>query len=94
MNDDKVKKILIEVSKEKGIPVDVLERAYRHQFKVVREHVSQCREIEEYPIIYLRHLGKFIPRPFYIERSNEFRKEKNKRDNGGLAELVDPESDS
>jgi hypothetical protein len=84
-----VLKIISEVAKEYDVPPYVLERAFKNQFKVLKELISSSRETESFPIIYIRYIGKFIPRKKFIERSNEFRKAKSKRDNGGLEELSD-----
>jgi hypothetical protein len=86
---EEVLKIISDVSKEYNVPPYVLERAYKSQFKLLRELIVKSREVKEYPIVYIRYIGKFIPRKYFIERSDEFRKAKNKRDNGGLEELSD-----
>jgi hypothetical protein len=84
-----VLKIISEVAKEYDVPPYVLERAFKNQFKVLKELISSSRETENFPIIYIRHIGKFIPRKKFIERSNEFRKPKSKGDNTGLEKLSD-----
>jgi hypothetical protein len=86
---EEVLKIISDVSKEYNVPPYILERAFKNQFKVLKELISSSRETENFPIIYIRHIGKFIPRKKFIERSDEFRKAKNKRDNTGLEKLSD-----
>lgn len=89
-----VQRIIDEVSEETGIPSKIIEKAWKSQFQVVRDFISNSRDNEHYPVIYLRYFGKFIPQREYIRVKKKYGYKKDKRDNGGLAELSDTESDN
>lgn len=91
---DEILKIIKDVAKEKSIHPDILERAFRHQFKVIRDVIATSKDKDEYPIVYIRYLGKFIPRLSYIERRNEELKKEDRRNNRRMAELGNKGSDS
>ena len=64
MQDEIFKGFLREVADKHGISTAVLERAWKNQFRVVKDTISSSdrEDIESFKTVYIRHLGKFVPR--------------------------------
>ena len=64
MQDKLFKEFLKEVADKHGISTAVLERAWKNQFKVVRDAIAKSvkEKNESFKTVYLRNLGKFVPR--------------------------------
>ena len=73
MTDDHILKILKEVAKEQGISSTILERAWRNQFRVLRDTIvgSTKNEVETFNTVYIKYMGKFIPKRGLIRRMKE-----------------------
>ncbi len=64
MQNELFDRLLKEVAKKHGIPVPIIERAWKNQFRVVKDTISGSdrEDIESFKTVYIRHLGKFVPR--------------------------------
>lgn len=64
MQNELFDRLLKEVAKEHGIAVPIVERAWKNQFRVVKDTISGSdrEDIESFKTVYIRHLGKFVPR--------------------------------
>jgi hypothetical protein len=62
--DDNINKIIRDVSSEHGIAVSTLEKAWRNQFKVLRNVIQSCEKDnhDSFKIVYIKNIGKFIPK--------------------------------
>lgn len=94
MIDDKIDPVIRSVSQETGIPITVLEKAWKNQFEVVREEIGRGnREVpDSFRVVYIKHIGKFIPNMRQLNWFNEYgqdRRKGNKRDKGGVDEVSD-----
>jgi nucleoid DNA-binding protein len=86
MLQERVQRIIKDVAKEKGLTEHLVEKAFKNQFQVVRDAIQNSHERDEYPIIYIRFFGKFVPSLKYIARRKRFiefneRKKKIEGDN-------------
>lgn len=73
---------LKEIAEKHGIPSPVLEKAWKNQFKVVREVISNSERgnMDSFKTVYIRHVGKFVPRVSEMKYMAEHNK---KRDDKG-----------
>lgn len=73
-------RLLKEVAKEHGIAAPIIERAWKNQFKVVRNVItnSDREDVDSFKTVYIRHLGKFVPR---IAEMHYMNKRDDRRDN-------------
>tara|TARA_R110001606_G_C15370351_1_gene649463 strand:- start:1501 stop:1734 length:234 start_codon:yes stop_codon:yes gene_type:complete len=57
-------KLIKEIAKKHGIPTPVVERAWKNQFKIVKNTISGSdrEDIESFKTVYIKYLGKFVPR--------------------------------
>lgn len=80
MQNELFDRLLKEVAEEHGIPVPIIESAWKNQFKVVRDTISGSdrEDIESFKTVYIRHLGKFVPRVAEMRYMNN---RDDKRDN-------------
>ena len=64
MQNELFDKLLKEVAEEHGIAAPIIERAWKNQFKVVRNVISNSdrENVDSFKTVYIRHLGKFVPR--------------------------------
>lgn len=64
MQNELFDRLLKEVAKEHGIAAPIIERAWKNQFKVVRNVItnSDREDVDSFKTVYIRHLGKFVPR--------------------------------
>lgn len=64
MQNELFDRLLKEVAEEHGIAVPIVERAWKNQFRVVKDTISSSdrEDIESFKTVYIRHLGKFVPR--------------------------------
>ncbi len=64
MQNELFDKLLKEVAEEHGIASPIIERAWKNQFKVVRNVISNSdrEDVDSFKTVYIRHLGKFVPR--------------------------------
>ena len=64
MQNELFKKLLKEIAEKHGIPAPIVERAWKNQFRVVKDTISGSdrEDIESFKTVYVRHLGKFVPR--------------------------------
>ena len=64
---------LREVADKHGISTAVLERAWRNQFKVVRDMIAKSVKgnNDSFKTVYLRNLGKFVPRYSEMKYMND-----------------------
>ena len=73
MQDEIFKGFLREIADKHGISTAVLERAWKNQFKIVRDTISNSvkNNSDSFKTIYLRHLGKFVPRHSEMKYMND-----------------------
>jgi transposase-like protein len=78
MQDELFKGFLREVARKHGISTAVLERAWKNQFKMVRDTIANSIKTkgDSFKTVYLRNLGKFVPRMSEMKYMND-----DKRDN-------------
>jgi hypothetical protein len=64
MQNELFERLLKEIAEEHGIPAPIIERAWKNQFKVVKDTISSSdrEDIESFKTVYIRHIGKFVPR--------------------------------
>ena len=64
MHNELFDRLLKEVAEEHGIDAPIIERAWKNQFKVVRNIRSNSdrEDVDSFKTVYIRHLGKFVPR--------------------------------
>jgi len=57
-------KLLKEVAEKHNIPFPIVEHAWKNQFKVIKNTIkdSDRGDIKSFKTVYIRHLGKFVPR--------------------------------
>lgn len=72
INSD-VTEVIKEIANKHGISPTILEKAWRNQFKVVKETMQEATRgrSESFKTIYIRGMGKFIPRVNNIERMGD-----------------------
>ena len=82
MADDNQWKIIREVAKEEGISPTVLEKAWRNQWKVLRDTIvgSKKNQPETFKVVYIKYIGKFIPKLAMIRKMKEYADRKSKTD--------------
>lgn len=70
MTDESILKVIREVAKEEEISSTVLERAWRNQFKVLKDTVEGATKdkADTFKVVYLKYFGKFIPNRAQIRR--------------------------
>jgi hypothetical protein len=81
-------KLIEEVSKEKNLPYYVVEEVFISQFKLLRDTISESKELEYPPIIMLPYWGKYYPserKLKYIKTRLDARKQK---EDTGLSEAT------
>jgi len=73
MQNELFEKLLKEVAKEHGIPSPIIERAWKNQFKVVKNIISNSNreDIDSFKTVYIRYLGKFVPRIAEMHHMNK-----------------------
>lgn len=73
MQNELFDRLLKEVAEKHGIPVPIIERAWKNQFKVVRDTISNSNreDIESFKTVYIRHIGKFVPRVAEMRYMND-----------------------
>ena len=73
MQDEIFKGFLREVADKHGISTAVLERAWKNQFRIVRDTISNSvkNNSDSFKTIYLRHLVKFVPRHSEMKYMND-----------------------
>lgn len=73
MQNELFDRLLKEVAKEHGIPTPIIERAWKNQFRVVKDTISGSdrEDIESFKTVYIRHLGKFVPRVAEMRYMND-----------------------
>jgi len=81
MTDDNHLEIIREVAREKGISPTILEKAWRHQFKVLKETIESAtkNEVDTFKTVYIKYVGKFIPKRKNIIKMKEYA-ERRKRE--------------
>lgn len=79
MQNELFKKLLKEIAEKHGIPAPIVERAWKNQFRVVKDTISGSdrKDIKSFKTIYIKHLGKFVPRVAEMQHMN---KRDDKRD--------------
>ncbi len=79
MTDDAHLKIIREVAREKGLSPTVVEKAWRNQFKVLRDTIMSAtkNEPDTFKTVYIKYMGKFFPKLAMINRIREYA-ERNK----------------
>jgi hypothetical protein len=70
MTDDSVMEIIKVVAEKTGIPAPVIHKAWKNQFKVVKDTMQDATKgmPESFKTIYLARLGKFVPRPTMVSQ--------------------------
>lgn len=73
MQNELFDKLLKEVAEEHGIPSPIIERAWKNQFKVVKNIISNSNreDIDSFKTVYIRYLGKFVPRIAEMHHMNK-----------------------
>ena len=73
MQNELFDRLLKEVAEEHGIPTPIIERAWKNQFKVVRSTISNSdrKDLDSFKTVYLRNLGKFVPRVAEMHHMNK-----------------------
>lgn len=82
MTDDSQLEVIREVAKRHGISPTVLERAYRNQWKVLRDTIvdSVKNDVDSFKVVYIKYIGKFIPKRAMINKFKEYHDRKGKAD--------------
>lgn len=82
MTDDNQLEVIREVAKKHGISPTVLERAYRNQWKVLRDTIvgSVKDDVDSFKTVYIKYVGKFIPKRTMINRFKEYHDKQSKTD--------------
>jgi len=64
MQNELFKKLLKEIAEKHNIPFPIVEHAWKNQFKVIKNTIkdSDRSDIKSFKTVYIRHLGKFVPR--------------------------------
>lgn len=64
MQNELFKKLLKEIAEKHGIPAPIVERAWKNQFRVIKNTISGSdrENVESFKTVYIKHLGKFVPR--------------------------------
>lgn len=70
MTDESILKVIREVAKEEGISPTILEKAWRNQFKVLKDTVESATKdkADTFKVVYVKYMGKFIPNRAQIRR--------------------------
>ena len=93
--DESIERFIREVAEEKGISRTALEKAFRMQFKVLKDTVVSVdrNDPTSYRTVYIKNFGKFVPNRKKLTwfRTN-VKDGKRIRDSEGLRELADKES--
>jgi hypothetical protein len=95
MTDESIFKVIKEVAMEQGISPTVLDKAWRNQFKVLKDvTVSAVKDdADTFKAVYIKNMGKFIPNRDKIRRVSGLKKLKNERksktDSRGVEECGD-----
>ena len=95
MTDASILEVIREVAKENNISPTILDKAWRNQFKVLKDvTVSAVKdEADTFKAVYIKNMGKFIPNRAKIRKVTELKKLKNERkgktDSRGLEECGD-----
>jgi hypothetical protein len=73
-------KLLKEVAEKHNIPFPIIEHAWKNQFRVIKNTISGSdrKNIKSFKTIYIKYLGKFVPRIAEMQHMN---KRDDKRDN-------------
>ena len=72
-------KLLKEIAAKHNIPFPIVEHAWKNQFRVIKNTIkdSDRSDIKSFKTVYIRHLGKFVPRVAEMQHMN---KRDDKRD--------------
>jgi hypothetical protein len=73
-------KLLKEVAEKHNIPFPIIENAWKNQFRVIKNIIkdSDRSDIKSFKTVYIRHLGKFVPRVAEMQYMNN---KDDRRDN-------------
>jgi hypothetical protein len=73
MQNELFDRLLKEVAKEHGIPSPIIEKAWKNQFEVVKNIISNSNreDIDSFKTVYIRYLGKFVPRIAEMHHMNK-----------------------
>jgi hypothetical protein len=95
VTDESILKVIREVAKEEGMSPTILDKAWRNQFKVLKDVTESAvkDEADTFKAVYIKNMGKFIPNRAKIRKVTELKKLKNERkgkaDSRGLEECGD-----
>ena len=73
-------KLLKEVAEKHNIPFPIIEHAWKNQFRVIKNIIkdSDRSDIKSFKTVYIRYLGKFVPRVAEMQYMNN---KDDRRDN-------------
>ena len=73
MQNELFKKLLKEIAEKHGIPTPIVERAWKNQFRVIKNTISGSdrENVESFKTVYIKYLGKFIPRVAEMRYMND-----------------------
>ena len=73
MQDEVFKEYLREIANKHGISTAALERAWKNQFRVIRDTIAKSvkEKNNSFKTVYLRNLGKFVPRYSEMKYMND-----------------------
>lgn len=73
MQNELFKKLLKEIAEKHGIPAPIVERAWKNQFRVIKNTISGSNRenVESFKTVYIKYLGKFVPRVAEMRYMND-----------------------
>lgn len=82
MTDEHILIKIRQIARDNGISPTVLEKAWRNQFKVLRDTIvnSVKDEPDTFKTVYIKYMGKFIPNKEKIKIIAKYNKEKRDRE--------------
>lgn len=82
MTDENILIQIRQIAKDNGISPTVLEKAWRNQYKVLKDTIvtSVKDEADTFQTVYIKYMGKFIPNTAKIRRVSGLKKLKRERE--------------